>query len=69
MPDSPQSTELDPRPEPPRELEPGECCQNGCDPCVFDRYWEALERYEQALREWEKRQIRNRTRWNLWRRH
>lgn len=45
----------DPKPEPPREPEPGECCQSGCEPCVFDHYWDALERYERALREWEGR--------------
>jgi hypothetical protein len=42
----------DPKPVPPREPEPHECCQSGCDPCVYDRYWEALDRYENALREW-----------------
>lgn len=43
---------FDPKPLPPREPEPGECCQSGCAPCVYDRYWEALERYEKALGEW-----------------
>lgn len=47
---------FDPRPLPPREPEPGECCQSGCEPCVYDRYWEALDRYERALREWLLRQ-------------
>lgn len=42
----------DPRPQPPREPEPGECCQSGCEPCVYDRYWDALDRYERALGEW-----------------
>ena len=45
----------DPKPQPPREPESWECCQSGCDPCVFDRYWDALERYEQALAQWESR--------------
>ena len=48
----------DPRPQPPREPEAGECCQSGCDPCVFDLYWQACKRYEQALTEWEARQER-----------
>lgn len=48
----------EPRPQPPREPEAWECCQNGCDPCVFDRYWEALARYEQALALWEQRRGR-----------
>jgi hypothetical protein len=50
----------DPRPQPPVEPESWECCQSGCDPCVFDRYWEALARYEQGLADWNaRRQRRN----------
>jgi len=52
----PASHAPDPRPEPPREPGPDECCQSGCDPCVFDLYWQAYERYEQALTLWEARQ-------------
>ena len=48
----------DPKPEPPREPEPLECCQSGCEPCVYDRYWDALERYERALEAWEARRKR-----------
>lgn len=47
---------MDPKPEKPREPEPWECCQNGCEPCVYDRYWEALTNYEAALQAWEGRQ-------------
>ena len=32
-----------------------ECCGGGCTPCVFDRYGEALERYQDALAAWLKR--------------
>lgn len=42
-------------PTPPREPEPGECCQSGCEPCVYDLYWEAFERYERALAAWRAR--------------
>lgn len=42
----------DPRPQPPQEPAPEECCNGGCERCVFDRYYEALERYRSALREW-----------------
>ena len=45
----------DDMPQPPREPEQGECCYSGCTPCVYDRYWEALERYERALAEWQAR--------------
>ncbi len=41
--------EIGTEPEPPRQPEPWECCQSGCDPCVYDRYWEDLARYERAL--------------------
>ena len=47
--------ETDEMPQPPREPEPYECCQSGCNPCVYDRYWEALERYERALADWRAR--------------
>jgi hypothetical protein len=35
------------------ELE--DCCHSGCDPCIFDLYDEALERYRTALAEWQAR--------------
>jgi len=41
-----------PPPVPPTEPEPWECCGNGCEPCVYDRYWQALERYDTALERW-----------------
>ena len=45
----------DPPPEPPRAPEADECCQSGCERCVYDRYLSALERYEAALEAWQKR--------------
>jgi hypothetical protein len=47
--------EHDPPPVPPTEPEPGACCQSGCDPCVYDLYWQAVDRYEQALAAWQAR--------------
>lgn len=44
----------DPRPLPPREPELEECCR-GCEPCVFDRYGEALKRDQEALGAWLER--------------
>ena len=46
----------DPRPLPPREPLAEECCGGGCAPCVYDRYYEALERYRETLRLWQLRQ-------------
>ena len=45
----------DPRPVMPPAPEANACCQSGCDPCVYDHYWDAMNRYEQALAEWELR--------------
>lgn len=49
------ATADDPPPVRPAEPEPGACCQRGCEPCVYDLYWEAMDRYEQALADWERR--------------
>lgn len=48
----------DAKPQPPREPESWECCQSGCDPCVYDRYWDAYARFEEALADWAARQER-----------
>jgi hypothetical protein len=45
----------DPPPEPPARPSPDDCCRSGCEPCVFDLYNEALERYHAALAAWEQR--------------
>ena len=49
------STNGDAPPVAPIAPEPWECCQSGCDPCIYDRYWQAMERYETALRAWQER--------------
>jgi hypothetical protein len=48
-------THYDPRPLPPREPDLEECCKSGCEPCVFDRYYDAHERYQKALAAWLER--------------
>lgn len=46
------------RPSPPAEPQAGDCCQSGCERCVYDLYWEALDRYERVLAEWERQRLR-----------
>ena len=53
MPPASESFHDDPKPQPPQAPETWECCHSGCDPCVYDLYWQALERYEAALKQWE----------------
>jgi hypothetical protein len=45
----------DPPPVAPRRPENDECCGGGCNPCVFDLYEDARERYERALAAWRAR--------------
>jgi hypothetical protein len=42
----------DPRPQPPHEPDADDCCQSGCDPCIYDLYWDAVDRYERAFEAW-----------------
>ncbi len=37
-----------------------ECCQSGCDPCIFDYYNDEMERYRQELKAWEARRAARR---------
>ena len=46
---------LPPRPEPPA---PGECCGSGCDPCIYDLYERALERWERRVRRLRERHVK-----------
>ncbi|WCM22718.1 oxidoreductase-like domain-containing protein [Paraburkholderia bryophila] len=46
----------DPQPVPPVQPDLDDCCHSGCNPCVFDLYDEALERYQAALAQWRERQ-------------
>ena len=45
----------DPPPTPPVEPDPGDCCGNGCDPCIFDYYEEAKQHYRELLAAWRER--------------
>ena len=46
---------LDPRPHPPEKPLPAECCESGCEVCVYDVYADQLEAYEAALKAWKAR--------------
>jgi len=48
----------DPPPVAPTPPDDDACCGNGCDPCVYDLYDAARERYRAQLRAWQERQAR-----------
>ena len=45
-------------PVPPQPPTSADCCHSGCDPCVFDLYDTALERYEAGLAAWRERRAK-----------
>jgi hypothetical protein len=51
----------DPPPVPPVRPQNGDCCNGGCERCVFDLYDEAVERYEAELRAWQHRRMSAKT--------
>ncbi len=46
----------DPRPIPPEEPLPMDCCNSGCPRCVLDIYQDELAYYKTALAVWQARQ-------------
>jgi hypothetical protein len=50
--------EDDPPPVPPERPSNEDCCRGACDPCVFDLYEEAMERYRAELQAWQDRNRR-----------
>lgn len=42
-------------PPKPRKPDLDECCGSGCDPCVFDRYHDAVAAWKRECREIEAR--------------
>lgn len=51
----PAAPPTDPRPQPPEEPGPNECCGSGCPLCVLDLYSDELQRYRAALAAWKLR--------------
>ncbi|MBB87925.1 oxidoreductase-like domain-containing protein [Abyssibacter sp.] len=45
----------DPKPNPPEKPLPFDCCETGCDPCVWDMYADQQRAYERALTAWRQR--------------
>jgi hypothetical protein len=48
-------SEDDPRPVAPEAPLPSDCCDSGCDPCVYDLYTEALGQYRARRAQWRAR--------------
>lgn len=46
----------DERPAPPLPPDLEDCCRSGCEPCIFDLFDQAMERYRAELDAWEQRQ-------------
>lgn len=46
----------DPMPQPPERPGDDECCESGCDNCVWVAYSEARNRYRAELAAWQARQ-------------
>jgi len=46
----------DPPPIPPEKPLPSDCCESGCERCVFDIHAEELAHYERQLAAWNARQ-------------
>jgi hypothetical protein len=53
-----RSSDDDKPPEPPPRPSKDDCCRSACDPCIFDLYEEALERYRAELQAWQERRAR-----------
>ena len=51
----------DPRPIPPVRPSPEDCCKGDCNPCIFDLYADALDRFRAELQAWEERRARKRS--------
>jgi len=48
--------DADPPPRPPEKPLASDCCEGGCDRCVYDIYADELEAFDAALAAWRQRQ-------------
>jgi len=53
------TSDNDPAPTRPVRPDSDACCQNGCAPCIFELYAEAMECYQRELKAWEERTCRH----------
>lgn len=51
----PSGPAVDPPPVPPEKPLPMDCCESGCDRCVFDIHAEEQAAYEAAMTAWRQR--------------
>ncbi len=52
---APSIDDNDPPPSKPPEPDALDCCGEGCVPCIYDLYEQALERYRDELAAWQQR--------------
>ncbi|MEP6882989.1 MAG: oxidoreductase-like domain-containing protein [Dokdonella sp.] len=45
------------KPQAPAEPDPADCCGSGCVRCIFDLHDDAMQRYREALAQWEIQQF------------
>jgi len=45
----------DPCPQPPEPPLASDCCNGGCDPCVYDSHAEEMDAYRRELAAWRQR--------------
>lgn len=52
---TPRQSDPDPKPIAPEKPLPTDCCESGCETCVYDLYADELAQYRDALVAWRAR--------------